>query len=106
MMGTRVLRTSGRSIGTRPHPSRTFDDGRPLPVPLAEPDLTEPGIVLPDIVKTVTLLGDGDSDPIMTRARLLLAGRRFQAQNCKAFFDMAPDGVDFNNVLMTVAGAA
>ena len=104
--GVSLGNLSGRSIGTRPHPSRTFEDGRPLPVPLAEPDLTEPGIVLPSIVKTVTLLGDGDSDPIMTRARLLLAGRRFQAQNCKAFFDMAPDGVDFNNVLMTVAGAA
>ncbi|MDQ0301399.1 DUF7146 domain-containing protein [Ancylobacter polymorphus] len=89
---------SGRAAVTRDHPSARMPSGRPMRVP-AEPDFDSPGIVLPAGVETVAILGDGDSEPVMTKARLLMGGRRFERQGAKVLYDMAPVGADFNDVL-------
>lgn len=85
---------SGSATGSSPHPvheNRT--------VPNGIPDRERPGILLPRHVETAILIGDGDSDPHMTRARLLVAARRFTAAGVGVMVSMAPDGKDFADVL-------
>lgn len=85
---------SGGSVGTLPHPNKrgTIQDGNP--------DMGRPGIILPNEVDEVYLLGDGDSDPATTRAHLLTAGRRFRTQGKQVFPCMADEGKDFNDMLL------
>ena len=97
--GVSLGNLSGRAAERRNHPSARMANGRPVKVPAA-PDFDQPGIILPAGTKVVALLGDGDSEPVMTKARLLMAGRRFERQGAKVLFDMAPGGADFNNVLL------
>ncbi|EFG2885584.1 hypothetical protein BO068_004767, partial [Escherichia coli] len=86
---------SGGSLGTERHPK---DASKRIPNGL--PDMDHPGVVLPEVVREVIELGDGDSDPFMTRARLLVAARRFRKQGRTVSVSMAPAGMDFNDVLM------
>jgi len=86
---------SGAATGSLPHPKvpkRSIYNG--------EPNMERPGMVLPDQVEEVYLLGDGDSDPAITRAYLLTAARRFRALGKTVFVCMAPDKKDFNDVLL------
>lgn len=53
----------------------------------------------PKPIAEVILLGDGDSDPVATRARLDEAKANFEAQGCRVALFMAPSGKDFNDVL-------
>jgi len=85
---------SGGATGSAPHPKH---EGRT--VPNGEPDMDWPGVVLPREVEHVTLIGDGDSDPHMTRARILVAARRFHRLGFAVSVSMAPDGADFSDVL-------
>ncbi|WP_164743112.1 CHC2 zinc finger domain-containing protein [Mesorhizobium sp. Z1-4] len=87
---------SGSATGSAPHPTR---EGRT--VPNGSPDMERPGLLLPREVEHVTLIGDGDSDPHMTRARLLVAARRFHTQGIGVSVSMAPDGKDFADVLLS-----
>lgn len=92
---------AGGSVARIPHPTQ---EGRRIPN--GEPDPEQPGLLLPPAVREVTLLGDGDSDKATTAARLMVAGRRFRAQGRKVFVAMAPDGHDFNDVLVAENEAA
>lgn len=85
---------SGAATGTVPHPEKPSKH-----IPNGEPDMSRPGVILPDIVEEVILLGDGDSDRFATRASLLVAARRFRAQGKVVTVSMAPDGADWNDVL-------
>lgn len=87
---------AGGSEGTVVHPNDS--DRR---VPNGVPDLERPGVAVQPEVEEMILLGDGDSEPIMTRMRLLVAARRFRHQGRDVFVHMAPAGKDFNNVLMS-----
>ena len=89
----------GGATGSLPHP--TIDRRT---IPNGEPDPGKPGIILPPDVEEVIILGDGDSDPVTTRAHLLVAGRRFRAAGIRTFVAMAPDGKDWNDVLMEGRG--
>jgi hypothetical protein len=91
---------SGRATGSQPHPEYA---GKYIPNGI--PDLTQPGIVLPHVVTDVVLIGDGDSDRMMTRQRLSCAGERFKAQKKRVGVSMAPSGKDWNDVLMEEADA-
>jgi hypothetical protein len=64
------------------------------------PDMDKPGVILPDDVREVILLGDGDSDPMATHAAVATAGRRFHAQGRVAAVHFAEPGLDWNDVLM------
>jgi DNA primase len=68
-------------------------------VPTARPDPGAPGLRLPDGVRTVTLLGDGDADPWVTAALLERAARRFRATGARVRIAVAPAGKDFNDLV-------
>lgn len=85
---------SGSATGSSPHPR---SDKKMVPNGI--PDVDRPGLILPREVEEVILIGDSDSEPCMTRARLLVAARRFRQQGRTVFVSMAPDGKDFSDVL-------
>lgn len=97
--GVSLGNLSGRAAATREHPSLRHPSGRSMRVP-AEPDFDAPSIVLPDGIKIVAVLGDGDSEPVATRAKLLMGGRRLERQGAQVLYEMAPPGSDFNDLLM------
>jgi hypothetical protein len=63
------------------------------------------GVILPDEVEEVILLGDGDSDPDTTYAQLAVAGRRFVAQGRKVSIHLSSAGKDFSDMLWQEAEA-
>ncbi|GAA2887966.1 hypothetical protein GGQ99_004771 [Aminobacter niigataensis] len=81
---------AGSAMGSAEHPS---DHSKRVPNGI--PDMERPGVVLPDEVRELVLIGDGDSDPAMTRARLMVAGRRYRNLGRRVFVSMAPQGKDF-----------
>lgn len=92
--GVSLGNLAGAATGTIPHPTikgRTIMNG--------VPDMARPGLILPPQVKRLILIGDGDSEPVETRMKLLTGARRFRAQGVDVSICMAPDGEDFNDVL-------
>jgi hypothetical protein len=73
--------------------------GRIRYVPGPEPDLSEPGIAIPDSVDELVLLGDSDSDPFLTRCAIARAGKRYARLGRQVRVAWAPNGADFNDVL-------
>lgn len=90
---------AGGATGTRPHPEKPGTQ-----IGNGEPDMSDPGVVLPPEVKEVILLGDGDSDPYATKAALMTAGRRWRAEGRSVGIDMADAGDDFNGMLVKRGG--
>ncbi|PZR88374.1 MAG: hypothetical protein DI537_23845 [Stutzerimonas stutzeri] len=91
---------SGEALESVRHPSGR---GR---IPNGAPNPDKPGILLPDEVQEVVLLGDGDSDLIATHARLLVAAARFRAQGRTVTIHYAPPKADWNDVLIDQRRAA
>lgn len=85
---------SGGAMGSAPHPS---DPNKRVPNGI--PDMDRPGMLLPPVVREVILLGDGDSDAAMTRARLLVGGRRLRNLGVAVSIQMAPSGQDFADLV-------
>ena len=79
---------------SEPHPDKP---GRWIPS--IDPDPDAPGLMPPEWADLVVLLGDGDSDPLVTRARLECARRRYEAAGFRTVIAMAPDGADFNDLV-------
>jgi hypothetical protein len=100
--GVSLGNLAGACTSTVPHPQNAKRR-----IPNGEPDMERPGVIVPDDVEEIYLIGDGDSDPYVTRASLLAAARRFRAgrPDRQAFVSMAPAGLDFNDVLQA-RGAA
>ena len=86
---------SGRCVGTVAHPRRAG-----ARVPSGVPDLSCASIAWPAEVREVVFLGDGDSDALVTEACVLAAMRRAAAQGRVAYRHFAPEGLDFNDVLV------
>jgi len=63
-------------------------------------DKERQGLLPPSWAKSIFLLGDGDSESIWTTAMIATAARKFRAHGLDAFVLMAPEGKDFNDVLM------
>lgn len=87
---------SGGSTGAMPHPTL---HKRVIPNGIPDPD--RPGMAIPDQVKELIIIGDGDSDPANTRAHILTAARRHHGLGRRISIHMAPDGQDWNDVLMS-----
>ena len=87
---------AGKCTGTVSHPV----SGKPVTngVPLFE-DGGE-GVIMPSIVKNIWILGDGDSEPVLTRNCIRSAGLRWKEQGRSVNISMAPDGLDWSDVLM------
>ena len=88
----------GPAAGTVEHPTAVSPKGRPRRIPSAEPDWGEPAIPIPPSVQDVILLGDGDSDPFLTRTTLQRASRRWAKPGRVVRAAMAPAGTDFNDI--------
>lgn len=85
---------AGGALGlSSPHPEKANRS-----VPSAEPDLKDPGVMPPDWAESVILLGDGDSDPHVTRALLERGKRRFEAAGVPTVTRFAEPGRDFNDM--------
>ena len=95
----------GKAAESIAHPTDTTPAGRPRRVPGPVPDLTSPGIAFPDCVNEVVLLGDGDSDPVLTEAALVRGAARMATPARVVRVAMAPLGRDFNDLLMGDAAA-
>jgi hypothetical protein len=94
----------------RAHPSKrrvnqnTGEDLGPVWLPTVYPDPNRPGIIIPDAIDEVMILGDGDSDPWITRALVRRATRRFQAQGKRVRQAWAKPGSDFNDMAKAASG--
>lgn len=90
---------AGGWTGTLPHPTRTNPkSGKPTHYPNGIPDMDKPGVILPDHVAEVILLGDGDSERLATEGAVLTCARRYRAQGRVVSTHWAPPGMDWNDV--------
>lgn len=97
---------AGPSIETVPHPTLKRASGRPERVPGPEPDLSRPGLPIPDSVEELLLIRDGDSEPFLTQLAMERAARRYARPGRLIGATPTPDGVDLNDVLRGKAGGA
>lgn len=91
----------GAHLGTVAHPDLKTPKGRPQRVPGNEPDMAAPAIRIPDWVTQLCLLGDGDSEPFLTRMTLERAQARYARPGLSIAIAMAPEGEDFNSMART-----
>lgn len=93
--GVSLGNMAGGSLGRgEPHPEK-----QGLWIPSQAPDMERPGLLPPAWAKEIILLGDGDSDPLMTRARLTCAAWRFSNLGHRVRTAWARDGMDFNDMV-------
>jgi hypothetical protein len=71
---------AGKAVQMVPHPEAAARNGRAQRVPGPDPDLTSPAMPVPDAVEELVIMGDGDSDPFMTRNAVERARRRHQRE--------------------------
>lgn len=106
----------GPSTGSVLHPVATVErvgrEGQtwraPQRVPGPEPEtrIDWPAIEPPETVTHVTLLGDGDSEPFLTRNVIERARRRYRLKGLDVLPVFADDGMDFNDMLQMRLKAA
>ncbi|MGU3418511.1 DUF7146 domain-containing protein [Methylobacterium sp. D54C] len=100
---------AGPATETVWHPTLRFTDARgherARRVPGPVPDLSRPGLPIPETVARIWLLGDGDSDRFTTETALTRARRRLLAgrPDLDVRVSWAPEGEDFNDVLRQAA---
>lgn len=90
---------AGRATGTTPHPTLKRPNGRAMTVPDRYPDPDDKGLSIPDSVEELILLGDGDSEPLLTECAMERAARRYARDGRTIRIAFAPSGKDFNDVL-------
>lgn len=90
---------AGRAVKTVPHPTLKRPNGRALSVPNDHPDPDDPGLTIPDSVSELILLGDGDSERVLTEHAMVRAARRYARDGRVIRIAFAPGGLDFNDVL-------
>jgi hypothetical protein len=89
----------GRAIDTIAHPELKRPNGRALRVPGPYPDPDDRGLSIPDSVQELILLGDGDSEQVLTQCAMERAARRYAKADRTIRIAFAPAGQDFNDVL-------
>ena len=98
----------GGSIGRHPLPDKMDVRGKPVTYPSGIPDMTHPGVILPDEVQEIFLIGDGPKDKgggSLAYQRADLAGsyatgaRRFANQGKSVLICQSPENFDWNDVL-------
>jgi hypothetical protein len=97
---------AGKAKDSVKHPTlkRTDKLGREraVTVPGPMPDLSAPTMPVPDSVREMILLGDGDSDPFTTRAAIERAGKRYARRDRVIRAAFSPEGSDFNDMRRAV----
>jgi Toprim domain len=92
---------AGRAVRSLAHPTARRPTGQPQRVPGPVPDPDDPGLAIPESVAELILLGDGDSDPVLTQFAMTRAARRYARDGRTIRIAFAPAGQDFNDVLQT-----
>jgi hypothetical protein len=90
------LAGAGRGLPSK-HPEKPFRS-----VPSTEPDPDSPGVMPPPGTERAIILGDGDSDSLVTIALLTRARKRWEAAGVPTEIVMADDGKDFNAMARAV----
>jgi CHC2 zinc finger len=90
---------AGRAIETIKHPTLKRPNGHPQRVPGPMPDPDDAGLPIPASVEELILLGDGDSEPLLTQCAMERAARRYAKVDRIIRIAFAPAGMDFNDVL-------
>lgn len=105
----------GPHAGTIAHPVLKTPKGRAQRLPGPAPDFSKPGILIPPDVTHLVLLGDGDSEHVLTETTLERGRRRYAADRARLRdadpsipplaigVAMAPEGDDFNDMLRGAA---
>lgn len=96
---------AGRANKTVNHPTLKRPNGQPHKVPDRFPDLEDAGLSIPDTVEELILLGDGDSEPVLTEYAMERAARRYAREGRVIRVAFAPAGLDFNDILKAEAAA-
>jgi hypothetical protein len=94
---------AGRALRTILHPTLRRPNGRAQSVPDRYPDPDDQGLAIPDSVEELILLGDGDSEPLLTECAMERAARRYANEGRKIRIAFAPAGLDFNDLLQGAA---
>jgi hypothetical protein len=93
--GVAIGNICGASLGQgTPHPTKP---GRR--VPNWQPDPDRPGLMPPDWAEEIILLGDSDSDQLITQAMMSCAAARFHATGRRVRIAWADAGQDFNDMV-------
>ncbi len=90
---------AGPALSTLAHPTERDAANRPRRVPGPDPDLAGAAMPVPDEVPELLLLGDGDSDPFLTRNAMERAKRRHARDGRRVGVRFAPGGSDFDDLL-------
>lgn len=94
---------AGRATKTINHPTLKRPNGRAHTVPDRYPDPDDSGLAIPESVEELILLGDGDSEQMLTECAMERAARRYAKDGRKIRIAFAPAGRDFNDVLRNAA---
>lgn len=98
--GVNLHNMMGGRAGTYPHPTRVDAQGKSTPIPNGFPDMSKPGMRIPQGVRELVLLQDGTSEPLATRAAIVTAGRRHVAEGIEVRIQKAPLGFDFDEICL------
>lgn len=90
---------AGPAIETLAHPLLKQPSGRPHRVPGPMPDFAKPGLSIPDSVTELLLLGDGDSDEVLTHYAMERVARRYTREGRTIRIAFARAGADYNSML-------
>lgn len=91
----------GSSLDRAPHPRKPK-----ATIHAGEPDMASTAMWVPEGIQALALLGDGDSDPVATRAHMVIGAKRYKRLGIDAYVCMAPThpthwktrGEDFNDL--------
>jgi hypothetical protein len=92
---------AGRATETVPHPTLKRPDNRAQRVPGPMPDPDDSGLAIADEVEELILLGDGDSERVLTDYAMERGCRRYARPGRTVRPAFAPDEQDFNDVLQS-----
>lgn len=87
----------GRAVENVKHPMLKTAAGAARRVPGPVPDLESVGIAIPESIREIVILGDGDSDPFTTRCAVARGCARFAAPGRLVCALFAGPGTDFND---------
>jgi CHC2-type zinc finger protein len=90
---------SGRSLGTVHHKWLKNREGKRITIANGKPDPSSPGIIIPDGVKSLILLGDSNSESLATTQMMRTAVNRFFDHGLEVSVHWAPWGRDWNEQL-------
>lgn len=93
---------AGRANKTVNHPTLKRPNGQSQKVADRFPDIDDPGLSIPESVQELILLGDGDSEAVLTQNAMERAARRYAHPKRVIRIAFAPAGLDFNDVLRSV----